>query len=307
MGFEKSFVVEPNGRSGGLVMLWKEEVNASVNSYCQNHIDLVISIEGKTAWRLTGFYGLLERAKRRESWELLKAICNSCSLPWVVLGDFNEILSNDELSSPNERENWMLRGFREAIDYCGLVDIRFIGPQFTWTGIRNGVVAIEERLDRAFANPAWLTIFSKALVRNIVSSTSDHLPILLQLDGIMIKGGRRTKKRFRFEDFWLRDDDCEIVVADGGKGEVSNGVIGRIKKVSAYLLRWSDSIFGDLRRKIEEEQLKLEKLRNIPKEQRDLNEYRDQCALVNKLLQEESMFWRRRSRETVIRDNDRNT
>ena len=91
----------------------------------------------------------------------------------------------------------------------------------------------------------------------------------------MIKECRRTKKRFRFEDFFLREDEWEIVVADGWKGEVSNGVLIRIRKVSTHLQCWNDSIFGDLRRILEEEQLKLEKLRNIPKEQRDLNEYRD--------------------------------
>ena len=78
------------------------------------------------------------------------------------------------------------------------------------------------------------------MVRNIVSSTSDHLPILLHIDGIMIKRGRKAKKRFRFKDFWLHKDDCEIVVADEWKGEVSNGVIGRIKKVFAHLQCWSD-------------------------------------------------------------------
>ena len=124
-------MVEPRGRSGGLAMLWKEDVNGNVGSYCQNHINLVISTEGKTTWRLTGFYGLLERVRRRESWELLKMISNSCSLPWVVVGNFNGIISNDELSGPNDRENWMLKGFREVVDYCGLIDIRFIDPKFT--------------------------------------------------------------------------------------------------------------------------------------------------------------------------------
>ncbi|CAO2814161.1 unnamed protein product [Amaranthus hypochondriacus] len=74
LGFAKSFVVEPDERSDGLAMLWKEEVNGSVGSYCQNHIDLMISTEGKVAWRLTGFYGLPKRARRRDSWELLKVV-----------------------------------------------------------------------------------------------------------------------------------------------------------------------------------------------------------------------------------------
>ena len=85
-------MVELNGRFDGLAILWKEEVNGSVGSYFQNHIDLVISTEGKAAWRPTGFYGLPERARRRDLWELLKVISNACSLSWVVVGDFRDII-----------------------------------------------------------------------------------------------------------------------------------------------------------------------------------------------------------------------
>ena len=58
-------MVEPRGTSSNLAMLWKKEVNGNVGSYSQNRIDLVISTKGKATWRLTSFYGLLERVRRR--------------------------------------------------------------------------------------------------------------------------------------------------------------------------------------------------------------------------------------------------
>ena len=42
-------------------------------------------------WHLTGFYGHPETTRRVESWCLLKSLRGSSQLPWLVVGDFNEI------------------------------------------------------------------------------------------------------------------------------------------------------------------------------------------------------------------------
>lgn len=57
LGFEGLFVVEPQGRSGGLAMLWKEQDQAKVRSFSQNHIDVDVKVDGLGSWRLTGIYG----------------------------------------------------------------------------------------------------------------------------------------------------------------------------------------------------------------------------------------------------------
>ena len=44
--------------------------------------------EGK--WHLTGFYGNPETSKRKESWDKMKHLGTTSSLPWLVIGDFNE-------------------------------------------------------------------------------------------------------------------------------------------------------------------------------------------------------------------------
>lgn len=57
LGFEGMIVVEAKGRSGGLAMLWRKTDQITLQSLSKYHVDVVVSIEGKQSWRLTGFYG----------------------------------------------------------------------------------------------------------------------------------------------------------------------------------------------------------------------------------------------------------
>ncbi|KAF2324721.1 hypothetical protein GH714_016484 [Hevea brasiliensis] len=52
--------------------------------------------EGHVEWRLTGFYGFLERHCHRESWDFLWRLKKNSTLLWCVVGDFNDILSHNE-------------------------------------------------------------------------------------------------------------------------------------------------------------------------------------------------------------------
>ncbi|KAK2660977.1 hypothetical protein Ddye_007510 [Dipteronia dyeriana] len=46
--------------------------------------------------------------------------------------------------------------FREAIDDCGLEDMRFVGDKFTWSNRKDGTAKILEILDRCFCNRYFL-------------------------------------------------------------------------------------------------------------------------------------------------------
>jgi len=54
-GFDHLIIHESDGRSGGLLLLWKEEVNIRLQAVTQNYIDVVIEENG--GWRFTGVYG----------------------------------------------------------------------------------------------------------------------------------------------------------------------------------------------------------------------------------------------------------
>lgn len=69
----------------------------------------ILSSDGSSiCWRLTCFYGHLTTAERYRTWALLRSLGDESSLPWVVIGDFNELLHVDEkLGGCPRRESQM--------------------------------------------------------------------------------------------------------------------------------------------------------------------------------------------------------
>ena len=48
------------------------------------------------ACRFIGFYGDFDTANQEHSWSLLQELSRRSALPWVYMGDFNEILFANE-------------------------------------------------------------------------------------------------------------------------------------------------------------------------------------------------------------------
>lgn len=80
------------GRAGGLEIMWKQTVKCTVATSSNNHIDVVFQESSIPTWRLTCFYGLPERSRRQDSWDMLRQLAVIDSLPWCVFGDFNDLL-----------------------------------------------------------------------------------------------------------------------------------------------------------------------------------------------------------------------
>jgi len=93
VGCEKFAIHESDGRSGGLLMLRKKEVVVRPVNISQYYIDVVMG-EGEE-WHLTGIYG--DPYHKEQTWEALRERKDSMStLPWLMMGDFNEILLHHE-------------------------------------------------------------------------------------------------------------------------------------------------------------------------------------------------------------------
>lgn len=203
------WVVEAQGHSGGLALLWKNEGSCHIRSSGTNFIDFEVENEQVGRWRYTGYYGCSERSRRRISWDILRGLAGESSLPWCILGDFNDMLVEGEKKGGRKQPIGLLTGFRKAINDCGLVDLGFVGEKFTWEKSQGKTDWVQERLDRELANQGWCELFPQAELKVWDVSTSDHLPIFLQLHKQVYVTRR---KRFKFENVWLREDDCRQIV-----------------------------------------------------------------------------------------------
>ena len=96
-----------------------------------------------------------------------------------MVGDFNEFLSCNDKQGGNPLNLRRVQLFKDFLDACGMVDLGFHGPKFTWVNKRETGHYIQERLDRAFANCDWRGLYPEASVNHLARTHSDHCPVLL--------------------------------------------------------------------------------------------------------------------------------
>ncbi|KAL5538919.1 hypothetical protein UlMin_042378 [Ulmus minor] len=162
---------EKEGRSGRICLLWTDSVDVHLLNGSKGHIDAIISSHNNLKWRFTEMYGNPDTTLRTHFWDLLKRLGDSQSLPWLCGGDMNEILFDHEKRGGGGRALYLIRNFREALEYCNLADLGFRGPKFTWcrgnSNSPSNSTFVQERLDRMLGNSGWSDLFPNSIVHHL--------------------------------------------------------------------------------------------------------------------------------------------
>ena len=118
-------------------------------------------------------------AEHRIVLEALRKVVTTNSA-MVCIGDFNVILSSsDKKGGVDFLIKLSIKAFQECVSSCGLIDMGFSGPDFTWCNNQQGRRRVWVRLDRALCNAEWRLIFPDAHVTHLAQTGSDHCPIVL--------------------------------------------------------------------------------------------------------------------------------
>ncbi|KAH1096603.1 hypothetical protein J1N35_013524 [Gossypium stocksii] len=125
-GFFNGIDIPSEGFHGGLSLGWNGGSLVSLQSFSHNHIDVEIQeADNAPWWRFTSFYGAPEVRNKQETWDLLRRLGRNNSLPWLVGGDFNDILFANEKQERLPREEARMEVFRRTLDDCHLENIGF--------------------------------------------------------------------------------------------------------------------------------------------------------------------------------------
>ena len=130
-------------------------------------------------------------------------------MPWLLLGDFNEVLSSENKFGGRSINLNRALDFKECLDTCSLLDLGFSGPKFTWSNLRQVPDLILERIDRCFANSSWRLLYPEASITHLPRVFSDHCPVLLELSK---PPPASLNRPFRFQTMWLHHPDFHDVV-----------------------------------------------------------------------------------------------
>ncbi|OMO80770.1 reverse transcriptase [Corchorus capsularis] len=254
-------------------------------------------------------YGHPELQKRQDVWN--QVIQFSTSIPenenWLILGDFNQVLSSSDKLSNTSHSLQGAESLRECLDICNPSEVAAKGQHFTWTSNREEEIITWERLDRAFANPAWFRSFSDAVLTNLPLTVSDHGLMILQLE----KSEHFRRRPYRFEWMWTTHPGCKEEIKKAWnqqhQGSAAYQLVQKLKCSRDGLRRWNKNTFGNLRfrrRKMEE---RLAALQGDLMNMESRNEEKVLRNELEMIMEQEQMHWMQKSRENWIIHSDRNT
>lgn len=220
LGFSHAFNPPSHGLSGGLCLLWHDDIDLFIRSHSSNHIDAKCGgIENSIHWRLTGFYCLPSASNGHLSWSLLNSFGLHSKLPWLCFGDFNEVVSLRGKWGGNLRAERQIANFRQALSAYNLVDLGYVGSDFTrqitwrWTSNAGCTMQLLTLFGRLYCLSPGLFIWCLK---------SDHLPIIIEIRNASSVASPH-KRRFHFEELWGRSDGCEDSVREGWSCSFSGG------------------------------------------------------------------------------------
>ncbi|KAL5572899.1 hypothetical protein UlMin_022496 [Ulmus minor] len=311
LGFSGMLLWEKEGRSGGLCLLWSDSISVQLLSGSKGHIDVKVSSEDSTCWRFTGLYGNPDTSLRNHFWNLLKRLGDSSTLPWLCGGDLNEILFNHEKLGGMERAHYLMSNFREAVSYCGLSDLGFRGPKFTWCRGKTTNL-VQERLDRMLGNSGWTDLFPNSCVHHLNLRGSDHRPLLVELlkaDEFSKVGKSWKRGRFHFEEAWVGEVGCSNIIKEqwsSSKTDRLDEVAGKIRLCATELENWNLVSFRRLKLQVREAKSAFDRI-DKQLSSHNWKEHQRLAKVLYALRYKEERYWRQRSKDLWLKCGDSNS
>lgn len=99
-------------------------------------MDMFVRSDGVRDWRLTDIYGWSKSGQKYHTWDMINSLESDYSLPWVLGGDFNEVLLASKKRGENACDFNSFSAFRDCLDSTGLKEIDASGHPFTWNNRR---------------------------------------------------------------------------------------------------------------------------------------------------------------------------
>ena len=118
---------------GGILLAWKSRaVTITYPLFTTNALSARVATASGTPWWLSVVYGPQDDADKiaflLELWEIRAA----CPRPWMLCGDFNLILRDEDKN--NNNLNWRMMGrFYRLVNDLALEEVYLNGRRFTWS------------------------------------------------------------------------------------------------------------------------------------------------------------------------------
>ena len=127
-----SVIVPSRGKSGGLWLLWMDDVQIRVH-FVDFLVILasVVNLESSVPFAIVCIYGDPYHRQTSDIWDRIASfVYDNQGNPILCMGDSNDILYDADKSSPFVNYS-RLHAFRCIVKKCGLIDLGYSGPAYT--------------------------------------------------------------------------------------------------------------------------------------------------------------------------------
>lgn len=268
---------------------------------------LVFSNPLDTPWQITGVYGPSYPSQHKFFWAALDELAVAFSSPWLILGDFNTVLSQADKIGGKPVASSASCGLNGIISRHGFMDVGFHGCPYTWSNGRAGVANIQAHLDRGLVNAGWRILFPDAQLFHLPAFQSNHKPLLMRLR-------RKTgfhPRPFRFEGMWTLEQSSMDVVRLAWHADVPGSplfqLVCSVRNTEVELKKWNKKVFGRVQDNIHELRHSIEVLQSSPLHPTLILREHELQSKLEDLLRKEELLWKEKAKEKWIEDGDRNT
>ncbi|XP_010314397.2 uncharacterized protein [Solanum lycopersicum] len=153
-------------------------------------------------FNLTVVYDFNTIEQRKSLWTDLNLLVQSVTHPWLIIGDFNALLSSKDrqdgaLVTLNE-----IKDFAECVKDIGINEIQWKGNYYTYNNKHIGNARISSRIDRALGNDAWMDKWGHVILEYENPGVSDHSSMQLLLH----QNYQQVIASFKFFNVWIEHE-----------------------------------------------------------------------------------------------------
>ncbi|CAN0917843.1 hypothetical protein LINGRAHAP2_LOCUS30541, partial [Linum grandiflorum] len=163
-----------------------------------------------------------------------------------------------------------------------LIDLGFIGDQFTWTNCKVNGNRIRERLDRALCTSKWRTDFDEALVYHESGIGLDHRPLSIAFH----RNDKRRRVPFWFDALWLSKAECGLIIRDNWLIDSSSAA--NLNRGVGKLKSWSKTAHDSSIQAEAAIKQRLEFLASSNQSRQNINEGKALTIQINKFWNDEN-------------------
>lgn len=220
--------------NGKIWCLWKTigPVSIITNDYQQITIKLEDTLYNSFTF-ISAIYSKCTLVERQDLWNSLESTSMGINDPWCIGGDFNVIYDPGAKIGGKPHKMYKSIDFLNCMDNCGVTDIGFSGPKFTWCNNRRPSQRIWKRLDRVFINDKWANFFQNTTINHLARTGSDHRPLLMKC----FNTNQNFIKYFRFLNIWTKQDGFLNIVKETWDTQITGNNMWRLQSKLKLLSR----------------------------------------------------------------------